>query len=249
MTAPAPVLWLDASDAGTLTFGVGAKLSGWADKSASSNDASQANAALQGSIVTSQFAAGALELNADEGMTLASPVALSGATVFMVLYVINTGGAVYASMVLNDGDISLGNDEVGFIGEASSRTGLLQVDTNDAGAAYVWSDPTKSDIKTGKYVAEFLIGADVDSTALQLSGVDITGTNSGPASWTITVSQLGLQSFYGSNSNQVAEIRVYDSALTDDDRGDVRTELTDKWDVPPPGAAANSFPIFFGAGA
>lgn len=223
------LLWLDASDTSTITE-VGGKVSAWNDKSGNGRHATQGVAGDRGIRKVNRFAPGAIEFLAAEGMTFSAIALTGGTTVFMVAYWTAPSPVSHTSIVLSSGNIATpGTDYVGAISDVSGdNAGSIAV--ADAGVTYAQS--AWDSIPTGVHIFEFAVVANNSDTKLVLDGTTLANTFLAGSSYSLSVSQMGLQPSYSSNANQLAEVLVYDGVLSAAERDDIRAQLRTKWGTP-----------------
>jgi len=215
------ILWLDAADATTITE-VAGRVSAWADKSTAATNATQATGALQPLLSTDVFPAGAMKVAGGEGMAFTEKTVTPG-TVFMV--VDWTTAATTTSIGLSKAQISSG-DYLSLLSISPPQVGRLRAD-NSSGSNLV-ADTLA--VPTGQHIVEFVLGATPATSYLYVDGVQEAASYLG-SSWALEVSGFGLQATYVGNNNQIAEIAVYDTALSVEDRLAIRLGLSIKWGI------------------
>ena len=219
-----PVLWLDAADSSTITES-GGSVSTWADKSGNANDATQGSASKQPTIgVPTVNGLNVIKFNDADSQTLS--VADDGIfdvfggsyTIFTVLYTDNPGVNQRPFYITSgSGDVNLGNIDSGNVAER------VTFGVNGISAQNSSVDNTLP------YIAAFVrdgttitntFNSDTESTATDASVIDITPTRV----------DIGSDSDSGAYlSGNIAEILVFDFAMSDIERSVIEDYLDSKW--------------------
>jgi len=237
--APAPVagyeVWLDASDASTLTFSSGVVVSKWTDKSASAYEFVNATVANQPSANGSQNSKTTIVFDGSNdklasNTTTADWKYLSDGTintVFIAHKKVSSGFGI----ILGTTDTSQGNVGWGTANDDSvldnritkGSTGVLLADQTISGTPFVITtciiDPnnatTANKIKTFK-------NTDSPTTGTLSSGVWTTNTGN-------PLSVLAMGGIVYFTPTQIGEIIIYKSLLSDADRNANISYLMTKW--------------------
>ncbi len=227
-------LWLKA---GTGAGSVGSNSSAWQDQSVNGNNATQATAANQPVVTANQMNFNpALVFNGtSDFMKIASNLGLGGAGNFEIYCVVQPSG-------------STGNGEV-FLGSQNAATNDIQLATFIGSPTQVnyWGTGTvllgSTNLAAGTpYISGYeKAGTGTNQSTIYLNGnVDNTGTitQSGGAGTRVIGSSSvggGTQSYF--TSGDIAEMVVYDAALSAANRSKMQSYLSFKYGFPPPSGA------------
>lgn len=226
-------LWLDANDTSTLTLS-GTSVIGWKNKISSSDNFSY----YFGNVVySSNFRSGNGVISLTSNGTLANTTYVwptSNYTVFVIGYLSATNAGNY-SRLLNGGGVA--GDSSLFLGSGGSASGNYATFTG-SGPSGGWNDVTTNSPATSVYQVWSLMGMKVASTVLTpyINGTaqnTKTGTTAPFTGLSIggIYTNSGTQTTSQTWSGYVAEIIVYDSALSDSDRQQVEGYLAKKWGI------------------
>lgn len=219
---PGLQLWLDASDASTITIGTG--VSQWNDKSGNGNNATQATGSAQPTVQTAaqngrntiRFTAASLQV-----MALTSTINLTS-TGYTFLGVIRRGGPsgtnilpivtsssnnrVYVPMWFSDGNLYMtGTAQQTYTSSAQSSTTYNQF--------------------SGTYNSAGTSGA------MYFNGSSLSVTSGASGTVTMSFDQIG-RSIDGYANGEIAEILLYNSVLSTANRQAVEAYLKAKWATP-----------------
>lgn len=232
------VLWLDGSDATTVTSSGGA-VSAWADKSGSGRTFTQSTTAQKPSVDTTTFSGlSALSFNTDKNLVASSPLTLPATfSAFMVVYYPASTGASRSTVIMNTasaGSIQSGSDHFGLfstpgfggyqeIAAKQSSGGSITAVYNDANL-----------ISTSK--VQMSVVADGVSTNLLLRRGGANLSKAAPSTaFTAgqTWNQIGETASATYTSNGViAEIVAYNRTLNSTEYAAVESYLKTKWGTP-----------------
>lgn len=217
-------LWLDASDAGSFTYGTGDNVSQWNDLSGNTRHATQGTGATQpnrtgtiNSLTTVTFASG-------DRMTL--PSFMSGKAAGTVFMVGKLAQDPPASAAASGPVVRLGSEGSGH--HMPYTDGTIYDNTGSTVRKTV-GNPTPSLASAFYYT---VITASGDWKA-RLNGTQIYSTATNTVGWRTTApnAEVGYDLAAGSFVGQIAEIIVYSSALTGTDLSDVEGYIADKWGI------------------
>jgi hypothetical protein len=225
------ILWVDASDAATLTPPTGVLVTQWADKSPEENHliGSTAAAGTYASISTTQFAAGAMDMSGGLGFLLTNLLDLTAIggkmSVFMVMYW-PSPGAIYRGLGFMKNLDGFNQSQISIYSSAGNTGSQVFSDAVDSLTSGV------NTIPTDKYVYEALIDSAVASE-LRLNGVlkDSGADNFGGANWDRLGVQNGSFGWTGPIGGQIAEIKIYGFKLSAAQAAEVREALAAKWGI------------------
>jgi len=230
---PDLILWVDASDADTLTtsFLDGKdRVTHWDDKSPEENHLIGATAAAgqYSDVLVDRFPAGAMNMTNGLGFMLTNPLEpVDGKmTAFMVCWWPDTGVGNYRGIGFYNGIDSFDDAHLGaYASVANTGTALL------SGPAFGVAGAASSLPVDAPYVLEFLIDDDATNRALQ-NGVQV-GSNTDNIS--VTFDRMGVQNgsfgWTGAIGGQIAEVMVFGAALDSTQREYIRNLLADKWGI------------------
>ena len=230
-TVPGMELWLDASDASTITIDTGVR--GWADKSGNGRNASQT--ATNSQPAWTQNALANKPVLTFDGLndSLYLPVLdLSAWTIFIVCN--RTAGVTNASLLqLAKASFST---ETALVALNDSTNGPLLVGSGSTGSAKYGKGGSLS-AGTSRVITAKWAGAGTDGASYYAawdSGASVSLTDSASIpQYSGTGSRIGaswssgsLQAFF---RGQIAEVIVYSSALDDGPRDATEKSLLRKW--------------------
>ena len=216
-------IWLDASDASTITTATG--VSQWRDKSGNGNHASQSTGSAQPTVQTAaQNGLNTIRFTAasSQKFTLASLINLS-ATGYTFLGVLRRGGPTGLGMLpvfTNSSNSSIYAPEWYVDGSVYTTGTALQINVAApglAGGAY-------NQISTSMVLAG-------TSGSIYFNGSSQSVLLSNNASAIMQFNQIG-QSSDGYANGEIAEIMLYNSVLSTNDRQKVEAYLKAKWATP-----------------
>jgi hypothetical protein len=217
LTIPGCQLWLDAADITTITLGTGLSVASWRDKA---NNYSVANSSVANRPVYSQ---GTIRF---DGVTSSSyldiPTLTIGSSTFSIFFVIrNTGpssGNAYAPHFF----WPLSGNGSG----ALSMTGWLS--TNIQG---INANITTTLLKNQYYLISYTFGVTTNVEQLYVNGTSV-GTYSKGSAYASSLYRIGaINSTLGDLTfdGNIAEIIVYNTALTTTQRQQIEGYLSKKW--------------------
>ena len=231
------VLWLDANDPATLVTDGGGLVSSWADKSSQGNDVTQRTGAPQ--LVQNVLGAGTkpvLRFDGGDALTRAGTSGLPAGNAARSMF-----------FVANDG----GNPNTGYVagyGGTSTNLAFTYDFNRDAGTRVVgWGN----DYETGLVASgqHQIWGVQYDGTTVRTFRDNDEGISSA-RNYATQSQNIRIGEWVNGGINFVgdlAEVIIYDSNLTDTQRGDVIGYLEDKYfppippvdPVPGPGVTGN----------
>lgn len=224
-------LWLDASQITGLTDGD--TVATWSDESGESNDATQSTSSYQPTYQTNELNGEPIVRfdGTDDYLDLGTQINnLSNYTVFIVHKMISTSG----DQVLLGSTDSAGNNKnsMFFFGYHPSLWGGFGDGVGATVSSYnSISASTNSIIATQKYttgnsyVNGYKDGVESARTVILSNATSILTTT-----YSVAVGRYGGYAGYYANAD-IAEIIVYDTALSDTDREKVEEYLADKYDI------------------
>jgi hypothetical protein len=222
------VLWLDASDAATITDAGSGAVSAWADKSASGWNVTQATSAARPTTGTTTIN-GRNALTFDGGDVLAmsgSSLANANVTTFAVF---RENSAVNFSGVITFNTGTSNDNTTGITMTAASGVNVLGADRVGAFAAVAGTNPTPLGVYAVRY------GTAASGLVTAYRGTGTSGTTTTPTTGTTTGIVVGGRYQSGAVSasfrlnGAIAEIVVYSSTLSASDTNLVGNYLADKW--------------------
>ena len=212
-------LWLDANDTNTITLNAGTTVSSWNDKSGNGYHASQSTATNQPTYTYSALnSKNVVRFDGGDELTALDSV-VTGSTNRTVFVVFNsTGGGTRYGVTLGDSTStgqSFGiSQEIGVRVNSGYRTWTTAVDSTHAIVTIVLDGTSTTDLsawKNGSSLTTNLTSARTLNTA---AGFIVGNGTAG-----------------GELSGDVAEIIVYNSALSTSDRESVESYLSSKWGI------------------
>jgi hypothetical protein len=207
-----PSMWLDASDASTLTL-VSGGVSEWRDKSGKGNHATQSDPALR-PVVTAGAMNGLPAIDFAAHRLLLPALGLTNHTVFIVTkHTLNTTDAL--NHFFECGRAGLGTRATGteFSVSVSPAAGVLPF--------------VVTPFKNGQSNLFTIFRTGDAQPTLRLQGVNVATSGSTNRFWSAGTSRIGSAAFTG----QVAEVLIYDRVLGASERSDVESYLMNKWGV------------------
>ena len=216
---PGLTLWLDASDTSTITESGGA-VSQWDDKSGNGYDVTQGTAALQPTT-------GVTTLNSLNILDFASDRMASTAGGFdgdHTIITVTTNATTGPSHILSWGLQSTNNRRAHFIWDGGSAPTTLWY--SGFGAASNWDTtvvPTTNifvSTVSGQTLNTFVDGVSTGGKTLALNSIS-------PSPFYVGESPNGTETLTGS----IAEILVFNAALSTSDRQEVEQYLSSKWGI------------------
>lgn len=209
------IAWFDASDESTITDAGGGAVSAWNDKSGNGNNLSQGTGANRPTYNVRQ-------LNGLE------TVDFDGTADFMTTAAYAGGDLTQPSTIFLVGKRDVNTaDNYYYDGITSTKRHAHLVSAGNLYQTFAGAGLTGSAVATtAEYLTTIFDGA---STVSYLNGVsDITGVEGSQVMDGLTVGAAYAGGF-GFLDGYVAEIIVYNKALTSDEISDVETYITDKW--------------------
>ena len=226
------VLWLDASDASTITTS-GSSVSGWNDKSLAGNNFTATGGQMPtiGSISLNTLST--ISFNGNNYMTGSAPLAANNdAYTYYAVWQPNVNGvqAVYEQGQGNNGRSSIlaVNSAYGFNGQNNDRHDLVPFGPNDWRVTDMVVDNSLPDGTNNVYLTD--------------NNVPYAGRTGNPGNLNIDDTGAIIGAKLSNNAERlngnIAELLVYNRALSDTERADVRTYLDSKYALngfaPPP---------------
>ena len=226
-------LWLDADDSSTITLN-GSTVSQWDDKSGNNYHVTQSTASYQPTYNTAQLnGKNVVTFDGNDDHILNDSVAS-----------VASGNDVPITMFVVFKQLSLGNNEYGVVfGSSSSIQPLFCMMTNssqlaaqqrtDAGtltAAY------SSVSSTSAYRVQSIVLSSSNLTVFN-NGTSVASSSFSPAQTTLNTFTLGTWRRSGSMNGiaflrcDMAEVIIYNSALSTSDRESVESYLSTKWGI------------------
>ncbi len=208
------VLWLDASDADTITE-ADSTVTVWADKSSSGNDAlapaSVSNRPTYGTVDAETFPGlNVVNFESTEYMLLTNAINLTDSTVFVVAEQNGSNGRVLAAATANIHYVRYRNSKV-VIQDDGFNGYTYDITTYDEKIVVVANDATNS-------TRELFVDGSSISSAVTYSG-------------NITPDAMGYHNGQAQGEFYAAEILIYDRLLTSSEIDQMETYLSDKWNV------------------
>ena len=212
-------LWLDASDAATITESSGA-VSQWNDKSGNANHVSQATGSAQPTTGSfTQNGLNVLGFDGGDSLTGAALAVTKPATVFAVAYVVSPAGG--DKVLIHNGFVNGWMVKVNASRWVYTKRAVADVtDTTDTVPGSTWFQLTitvDSSSQPGGYL---------DAAALTFP------TNTSGITAPTTKVHVGAFDSGSQWNGRIAEMLVYDSALGTTDRTAVQSYLKSKWSTP-----------------
>jgi len=244
-------LWLDSSSTNNILFGSTPNIVTWFDHSGSQRHATQSSAGAQPEMVTSSINAlntilfdGADYLKSatvndwkflhdGTNNTIIAVVKTSSTNPDKFMGILNTDNTSWSNVGMN-----FGLDDR----SSSSRNERFNrgITKGDAGEAY-FSLSTADDVVdftlTNILYSDFDLGIAGNDANLYVNGVLKAGmepdtspaVNTGPSTYPLTIGALGANAL--PFDGEIAEIMIFDKALTEAERANIHTYLADKWDL------------------
>ena len=211
-------LWLDADDSSTITLN-GSTVSQWNDKSGNDYHVSQATASSQPTYTASALnSKSVVRFDGNDELTSLDTV-VGGSTNRTVFVVFNsTGGSIQYGVTLGD-STSIGQSfsvsrEIGVRVNSGYRTWTTAVDSTHAIVTIVLDGTSTTDLLAWKNGSSLTVDLTSSRTINTAAGFIIGNGSSG-----------------GNLTGDVAEIIVYNSALSTSDRQSVESYLSTKWGI------------------
>lgn len=215
-------VWLDASDAATITIATG--VSAWADKSGNSNNATQATGSAQPTVQTAaQNGKNTLRFTgaSSQFLTLASAINVA-ASGFTALAVMRRGGPS-------------GSNTVQVLGSSTSPTAAT-LEWWSTGVIYCTGvgGASRGQFSSAQAATTYNVVSAVSPSntdgKIYFNGSDVSSTPNATA----TMTSLDRIGYSDSNycNGEIAEILVYNSALSNANRQALEAYLKAKWATP-----------------
>jgi hypothetical protein len=203
-------LWLDSSDASTITQSSGS-VSQWNDKSGNNNNAVQATGSLQPTYPGTSFNGLSTVSFNGNGYLGITPITLTNCTVFIVAGSTDSSGNPFLASLL-DGNVYIGNYSGSFY--FSFDEGPSVPFTATASARNFWGLSN---------VALNTSTANVGTSATASYGSSLSGS----------ISDIGgRRAYVDFVTAKMGEVLIYDTALTSTQITQVLTYLSGKWGTP-----------------
>jgi hypothetical protein len=207
---PGLQLWLDSSDASTITQSSGS-VSQWNDKSGNNNNAVQATGSLQPTYPGTSFNGLSTVSFNGNGYLGITPITLTNCTVFIVAGSTDSSGNPFLASLL-DGNVYIGNYSGSFY--FSFDEGPSVPFTATASARNFWGLSN---------VALNTSTANVGTSATASYGSSLSGS----------ISDIGgRRAYVDFVTAKMGEVLIYDTALTSTQITQVLTYLSGKWGTP-----------------
>jgi len=231
-------LWLDASDASTITESSGS-VSQWDDKSGNGNHVTQGTAANQPTTGTQTInSLNALDFDGGDWLLSSGNLGVSNSTNFSVFAVAILDSDDKYTTIFGTGNFGLSQQAAAFqVATNPSISSTRQMATDIWNPAGMVAD-TSITLGT-EYVFSYLVHP--WSSARSGSEFFLNGANDGAATYgTVNPFLVDGPAFIGAFgptltssrwNGQIAEVLVYDSALSTADREAVEAYLADKWGI------------------
>ena len=217
-------LWLDAeqgvySDAGTTLANNNDTVQQWNDQSGNGYNVTQTSEALRPTLKTSGInSKDSVEFDVSDFMDGASPVVSPPNTIFAVFHI--TSSDTFGAVVY-DSDANSRHNFFWNVAAGAYRASCQNAETTTQ--TTLSADYISSVIQNGASSSIHMNGADVGDGSVDLGTNDLDGITLGTV-------RAGLSAdFY--MRGQIAEVIVYDTALSTADRQAVETYLANKWGI------------------
>ena len=216
------VLWLDSSDASSITYDGGNLVSQWSDKSGSNNHATQSTASAKPTYTTT-----GIKFGGTGGLTtakLVSPYSLTNQTETSFFVVETDPTTLATGWIMGSSDTSTGR----FYRNSTVST-TMQIYT---GGTFIYSTLGEINELGKRYIIHGYIGGGLSTLTINNSYESIqtvaygTGTTS-----TVIGSRLITAADTSAFAGKLCEVIVYNTALSSSNRKSVLNYLASKWNI------------------
>ena len=222
-------LWLDASDASTINFGVDPNISTWEDKSGKGNDANQVTASAQPDLVTA-------ELNSLDTVDYAH-----GVNSMLVDYASGLNPTEFTLFILANVDLSASSSGTFSLMSSTFNGGFnINMGTSNNVARLAQADTTNTTLNPGynfivnNWYLITLRSTGASDTELKYQGIEVASNTFDVTYATdrgLYVGAYYVNTLSGSleHGGDIAECIFYSSALSQGDQDSVVTYIQEKW--------------------